>query len=287
MFTAGAEYVRRDLHAEYGGSHQSGISSSRTQPLILLFTGDSGAQHGYADGYQPDGTYWYTGEGQVGDMKMDRGNRAIRDAETNGKTMHLFTQLGSGRARYMGQATYLGYHLSPALDRDGATRQAIVFELAIDSELEKGTAADLREKAEVDEVPRARSLSDLRAAAMKSSSLGGDSATIRKANVRKRSRAVRAYVLRRAAGICEACDVAAPFVTQGGSPYLEPHHMTRRADDGPDHPAWVAGICPNCHRRIHYGEDGDRYNEALLAKVEGLEQRLSSELLHRNNSDGS
>ena len=40
-----------------------------------------------------------------------------------------------------------------------------------------------------------------------------------------------------------------------GSPYLEPHHITRLADNGPDHPAKVIALCPNCHRKAHSSQD--------------------------------
>ena len=39
-----------------------------SHPVIFLFTGEQGEQYGYSDEFQTDGTYWYTGEGQVGDM---------------------------------------------------------------------------------------------------------------------------------------------------------------------------------------------------------------------------
>jgi len=90
--------------------------------------------------------------------------------------------------------------------------------------------------------------------------------------VRVRSEAVRAYVLKRAAGRCEGCGQPAPFNNKRGNPYLEPHHTTRIADGGPDHPAHVIGLCPTCHRRTHHAADGDEYNEELkqwLATREG------------------
>jgi hypothetical protein len=45
-------------------------------------------------------------------------------------------------------------------------------------------------------------------------------------------------------------------LTEG--PNLEPHHIRRLADGGPDHPRWVAALCPTCHRRVHHGVDGKR-----------------------------
>lgn len=81
----GKEYRRTALHQAFGGQRQSGISTSRQFPLLLLFSGESGTRYGYEDGPQPDGSYWYTGEGQIDDMEMVRGNAAIRDAEKGWK----------------------------------------------------------------------------------------------------------------------------------------------------------------------------------------------------------
>ena len=52
-----------------------------------------------------------------------------------------------------------------------------------------------------------------------------------------------------------------------GSPYLEPHHIRRLADDGPDHPRWVAAVCPTCHRHIHHGAGGPEMNASLAEAV--------------------
>lgn len=51
MFVIGKQYSRaRDIHDQYGGTRQSGISPSGTHPFIFLFTGDSGEAYGYEDG---------------------------------------------------------------------------------------------------------------------------------------------------------------------------------------------------------------------------------------------
>jgi hypothetical protein len=88
---------------------------------------------------------------------------------------------------------------------------------------------------------------------------------------RVRSKAIHLYVLSRANGHCEGCDTAAPFRKPDGSPYLEPHHTTRLADDGPDHPARVIGLCPSCHRRAHHAEDANVFNRSLKKKLSRLE----------------
>jgi 5-methylcytosine-specific restriction protein A len=66
-FVPGEVHRCRDLHEQYGGQGQGGISTPKEHPMIFLITGESGSQYGYTDGFRSDGTYWYTGEGQVGD----------------------------------------------------------------------------------------------------------------------------------------------------------------------------------------------------------------------------
>jgi 5-methylcytosine-specific restriction protein A len=65
---------------------------------------------------------------------------------------------------------------------------------------------------------------------------------------------VVAETLIRANGICEGCKQPAPFLKKSdGLPYLEVHHKTRLADDGDDTVANTIALCPNCHRKFHYG----------------------------------
>jgi len=69
-----------------------------------------------------------------------------------------------------------------------------------------------------------------------------------------RSPYVTAEVLARAAGRCEACHAPAPFLrSSDGTPYLEVHHVRPLAKGGEDTVENAAALCPNCHRRSHYG----------------------------------
>src|SRR5205807_9612510 len=87
----------------------------------------------------------------------------------------------------------------------------------------------------------------------------------------ERSQDVRDYVLARARGNCEGCESPAPFIRLDGTPYLEPHHIRRVSDGGPDDPHFVIALCPNCHRRVHAGRDGSEYNASLLATMTMIE----------------
>jgi 5-methylcytosine-specific restriction protein A len=70
----------------------------------------------------------------------------------------------------------------------------------------------------------------------------------------KRNPDVVAEALYRANGHCESCNQPAPFLrTKDNSPYLEVHHIVPLADGGDDTLENVVAICPNCHRRYHFG----------------------------------
>jgi len=133
LFKSGEVYNRRgDLHRRFVGQRQGGISTPADYPLIFLFTSEQGSEYGYRDEFRLDGTFWYTGEGQEGDMEMTRGNRAIRGHQENGDQLHLFEAIGNGNVRYIGEATYLDHHREDRPDAHGDMRRAIVFELAVD-----------------------------------------------------------------------------------------------------------------------------------------------------------
>ncbi len=60
--------------------------------------------------------------------------------------------------------------------------------------------------------------------------------------------------LLRAAGICEHCKAPAPFTrASDGSPYLEVHHNIPISKNGLDIEENVSAVCPNCHRKAHFG----------------------------------
>ncbi|MFK5596357.1 HNH endonuclease [Methylobacterium sp. HMF5984] len=255
---------RQDIHAVYGGQQQGGICTPSQHPVIIVFTGSSGEQHGYADGWSSEGVFRYFGEGQLGDMVFERGNRAIRDHLVDGKDLLVFQTRGREGVRFLGQFDCAGHRLETAPDRDGAQRSAIVFELV---------PANVGEQAEedaqlVEELELDVDLAGLRTRALEAArSTPQIAGTAARRSLYRRSAAVRRYVLARAAGICESCNEPAPFITLQGEPYLEPHHTRRLSDGGPDDPRFVGAVCPSCHREIHHGLHGSTRNEALIQVI--------------------
>lgn len=277
-FEIGQVYDRRkDINGPFGGAWQSGISPSTKTAAIFIFSGESGEQYGYKDGFDDHGVFHYTGHGQVGDMQLTGGNRAIFEHARDGRSIHLFKSLGKKAGKSLGQR-YLGEFACADLtwttgpDREKNTRKIIVFHLV---PIGRVAEALVEESAKADLPSTLAAARQLALKAMEPGEARGENSALR--NIYKRSAQVKNYVLLRAEGKCEACGKPAPFLRKDGTPYLEPHHINRLSDGGLDHPLYVGAICPDCHREIHYGVDGQEKNEALRAFVQKREAEIRQE----------
>jgi len=160
----------------------------------------------------------------------------------------------------------------PAKDSDGAGQTPIDAADLIerDEETRGSTVPDIESNRST-MVPattsQLRSLRD-KAEAASSDDPIRDSSSASSGSRYQRSPAIKRYVTARADGVCEACGEPAPFETPDGRPYLETHHVDELGQGGKDHPDKVAAVCPTCHKRIHYGADGDALNEALRERLE-------------------
>jgi 5-methylcytosine-specific restriction enzyme A len=158
-FEPGRIYNRRaDIHARFGGQQQGGIITPAQHSLVIIITGEEGLEHGYADRYRADGVFEYFGEGQVGDMRLRAGNRAIAEHSSQGKDLLLFRKTSDG-LRFEGEMVCEGYQFERAADRTGTERDAIVFELrALEAVVEK---------LETEPVPPGVTLEELRQLALR------------------------------------------------------------------------------------------------------------------------
>ncbi len=271
MFEKGQIYVRRELHDKYGGNRQSGISRCPKHGIILLFTSERGKEFGYEDGWK-DGFFYYCGEGQIGDMKFVRGNKAIRDHQIEGYELHLFESISKGMVKYIGQFVCVGYDFQEGHDLKGNRRKMIVFKLMPYEDFIEFTKT-LDSEFQVDfgntEFTMLRELAYGRATL---------SPKIKeaKANYIERAGIIKEYALMRAKGRCEFCNSPAPFLTKELRPYLEIHHIHRLSDGGPDDPRWVIALCPNCHRMAHYSKDAEIIREKMQKIVMKKEESLGS-----------
>jgi 5-methylcytosine-specific restriction endonuclease McrA len=108
--------------------------------------------------------------------------------------------------------------------------------------------------------PDKPSLEHLRGKALEAAGSASQRKAHAAGNYYQRDASIRTYVLARANGKCQACEKSAPFCTRIEQPYLEAHHLDKLSDGGLDHPDKIVAVCPNCHREIHYGQNGKQLN---------------------------
>ncbi|MDS0260786.1 HNH endonuclease [Haloarcula sp. S1CR25-12] len=267
----GRKYNRWELHDDFGGQRYSGIATPADHPLVFIFTGDAGEAYGYEDEFLPDDTFLYTGEGVEGDMAMEGGNAAIRHHQKANEELHVFENTEyPWIVTYVGQFSYAGHQSDTLPDKNDNYREAIRFRLepigGTEIEIEDGSPGSLSD-AELFEKAKASSPTDPDPASTTGTGRSGSGSSYSRSDV------VKEFALRDADGVCQGCGEAAPFEDAQGEPFLEVHHLHRRSDGGPDDPENVIAVCPNCHRRVHYGAAGDAFNRELIATAK-----------HRNES---
>jgi hypothetical protein len=129
----GESVQRAAMQRKFGGSPQGGIGPSRRSPNVFIFSDPvAGEQHGYYDGWQADGCFHYTGEGQRGDQAMKVGNAAILNHRADGRALRVF-QGARGTVTYLDEFEVDDaepfYRTDAHETDDGPLREVIVFRL--------------------------------------------------------------------------------------------------------------------------------------------------------------
>ena len=129
----GASIERTALHLKFGGRKQGGIGPSRVSPNVLIFSDPTaGERHGYYDGWQADGCFHYTGEGQRGDQEMKSGNACILNHKAEGRALRVFDG-ARGNVTYVGEFQLDDnepfYRTDAPETGGGPRREVIVFRL--------------------------------------------------------------------------------------------------------------------------------------------------------------
>ncbi len=120
-------YKRSLIHDEFGGNRQGGISPSAKVPFIFIFSGKSGAQYGYKDGWDNKNVFSYTGEGQEGDMQFVKGNLALRDHKERGKQVFLFESDETAFVKFVSEMEFYDADYFETPDKNGTNRIGIRF----------------------------------------------------------------------------------------------------------------------------------------------------------------
>lgn len=108
-----------------------GRGINRTPSTVVLISSVDKKKAGfvYHDHWTPDGDYMYSGEGKTGDQQLTLGNKAIIDAERDGKAIHLFVKFSPQEYYYQGVFSLVDYTYEDDKDESGNVRKEYKFRL--------------------------------------------------------------------------------------------------------------------------------------------------------------
>ena len=106
-----------------------GINITEHSIVLISSIGKENGSFVYHDHWDENGDYIYSGEGQVGDMYMARGNEAIKDAAKNGKDLYLFVKFSPTEYYFQGRFACVDIKYEDDEDRNGTMRREIKFRL--------------------------------------------------------------------------------------------------------------------------------------------------------------
>jgi|TARA_Y100000031_G_C8188941_1_gene370401 5-methylcytosine-specific restriction protein A len=229
MFQLGKKYLRKHIINTYGGQSRSGITTPSKHPLIFLFTSSSGKEFGYDDGWTDDGIFEICGEGQIGDMRFVRGNKAIYEHKKNGKELHLFEAVSKGYVRYVSQMSLMSFRKDHGKDKDGNMRERIIFQLIPESTFNENE--------------------------LTSSHLADGNKTVKYSTTYERNPKNRRDAIKIHGLSCMACGFNfEKSYGEHGKGFIHVHHNQPLHETGEtiiDPKKDLIVLCPNCHAMVH------------------------------------
>lgn len=272
-FKTGSRYSHNDIVEAFQCGNMGGMRrSNKTNTLMLICDHTKGL---YDDMWHGDVLH-YTGMGKVGDQVLQGNqNNTLYESGRNGIHVHLFEVLTPADYTYRGEVKLVDKpYQDTQNDDNGNKRKVWMFPIKpIDTKNlvtpKKYTApvakpaADLEKEKKIldaNATPEfAEGLPD--DVLKKAAELRGKKTTVERqvtTTQRDRDPFIAEHVKRRANGMCDLCNMPAPFKDKKNHPYLESHHVIWLADGGEDTIENAVALCPNCHRKIHsLNETGD------------------------------
>ncbi|WP_434657333.1 HNH endonuclease [Sulfurimonas sp. NW9] len=243
-------YSQQDIKDELSCTVMRGMNYKKdTNRLVLI---RNHVKSIYEDKQEGDILY-YTGEGRKGNQTLTGANRRLLKSKQSNTTVFLFEVFAKTEYTYKGEVELINEpFIERQPDEDDNFRNVYVFPLKLKDRIAALNDQEALQNIEKKKYNKVKRLTDAEVydkAKQTEQSTPGYSYT--KAKCYQRSAYVVEVVLRRAQGICELCDLEAPFKKKDGTPYLEVHHIKQLAKGGPDTTDNAVALCPNCHRKMH------------------------------------
>ncbi|MBI9008984.1 MAG: HNH endonuclease [Tenericutes bacterium] len=262
-FIVGGTYTNAEIRFGFRCTYMGGIRPSNKTNTIVVIANHSKSLY---EDKRKGNTLLYTGQGMLGDQQMKGKNLSLKNAKADGRSIHLFELYIDKEYIYRGEVVVDGeIQHGEQPDEKNVLRKVIVFPLkSIEESVSELEDLNLVRKQEEE---KTKSISKLPSKKLfeKAKEAGETIRKEVKTTYIYRNQYVSESVKRRANGRCELCGKLAPFIKHDGEPYLEVHHVITLSNNGPDSLINTVALCPNCHRKVHYGFDD--MDEKLLVKV--------------------
>ncbi|PAB61355.1 HNH endonuclease [Anaeromicrobium sediminis] len=195
----------------------------------------------------------YTGMGQVGDQSINSSqNKTLNESSSNGVEVYLFEVFKKKEYTFMGQVELAGEpYQEDQTDKNNDMRKVWVFPLKLVSDKRVILSAETIKVKQEKKRKEAENLDDETLLKRARQSKKGTGTRTVSTTTYERNVYVSELAKRRANGICQLCEEAAPFIDKKGRPYLETHHIIWLSKGGEDTIENTAALCPNCHRKMH------------------------------------
>ena len=195
----------------------------------------------------------YAGMGKRGDQSLEESqNKTLAQSGVNGVEVHLFEVFESTQYTYQGVVELSGDpYPEKQEDEDGNLRLVWMFPLR---KVDKSglSQTDYRKYiARQEKLAESLSREKLKNEAEKRSQRKKAVHRTVSSDTFIRDPYVAIYAKVRANGICQLCNMPAPFKDGKGKPYLESHHIVWLSKGGEDTIMNTVALCPNCHKRMH------------------------------------
>jgi 5-methylcytosine-specific restriction protein A len=192
--------------------------------------------------------------GPTGDQSLSYAqNKTLNESPATKIPLHLLEAVEPLKYTYAGEVVLVGApYQEEQLDDAKQARQVWMFPV----QLKPGGAIPVltEEQARVIEdshARKARQLSTDELEALAKRAKKKPAVRTAQTTAFVRDAAVAEYAKRLAKGLCDLCEMPAPFQTKANEAYLECHHIAWLAHRGEDTIANTVALCPNCHRKMH------------------------------------
>jgi len=249
-FSIGDIITNEDIRTAFKCGNMGGMRRSHSTNTLVIISDHTKAL--YDDKWFNDELH-YTGMGKSGDQSLDFAqNKTLANSNSTGIEVHLFEVILPSQYIYRGQAYLCGtpyQEVQPG--EDDVVRKVWVFPLKL-KETSQLLDRTLLEKYRQTKQKDAKKLS-VDALKKRAQQTGSTKVSQRivASSTYVRSEFVAEYSKQQAKGICQLCDMPAPFNSMDGNPYLECHHIEWLSKGGPDTINNTVALCPNCHRKMH------------------------------------